>query len=80
MKRVVDRIVGRAFGTCNIQIDDDGLLSAAHDYGFHRFILAGVQFLMRDVRGDVDEISGAGFVDEFEIVSPKRKRARPRTT
>ena len=64
--------VGGVLGAWNVQVDDDGLLAAADDHCLYRLILASVQFLMRDVWRDVDEVSGAGFVDELEMVSPAK--------
>jgi hypothetical protein len=59
----------------DIQIDYDGFLAAADDHGFYRFVLAGVEFLMRNVGRDVDEVSRTGFVDKFEVISPAKARA-----
>lgn len=58
------------FGAGDVEVDDDGFLAAADDDSFNGFVGAGVEFLVGDVGWDVDEIAGAGFVDEFEVVSP----------
>jgi hypothetical protein len=58
------------FGTLDLQIDDDRVLTAADHDGFAGFIRAGVDFLMRNVGRYEDEIAGAGFVGEFETVAP----------
>jgi hypothetical protein len=72
---IVLRIVGRVFRAGNIQIDDDGFLTAAHDHRLDRLVFAGIQLLMRNVGRNVDEISWAGFVDELQIVSPAKAGA-----
>jgi hypothetical protein len=75
VKRIVLRRIRSVFGARDIQIDDDGLLSTANDYCLYRLVFAGVQFLMRNVGRNVDEVSGAGFIDELEIVSPAKAGA-----
>jgi hypothetical protein len=61
---------GMRFGAGDVEIYDDGFLAAADDYGFDGFVFFGVEFLMGDVGRDVDEVAGAGFVDEFEVIAP----------
>jgi hypothetical protein len=58
------------FGAGDVEIDDDGFLAAADDYGFDWFVSSGVEFLMGEIGRDVDEVAGAGFVDEFEVIAP----------
>ena len=70
MKRVGLGRLRRIFGTGNIQIDDDRFLPASDDDGFDGFVGAGVEFLVGNVRRNVDEIAWAGFVHEFEVISP----------
>jgi hypothetical protein len=62
-----DRELGRFR---DIQIDDYRLLAAPDDNRFNGFIGAGIQFLMWNVRRHVNEIAGAGFFGEFEMVTP----------
>ena len=61
---------GSGLGAFDIEIDDDRFLTAADDNGFDGLVAAGVEFLVRDVGRGVDEIAGAGFVDEFEVLAP----------
>lgn len=75
MERIVFRSVGSVFGTGNIQIHDDRLLAAAHDDCLDRLVFARVQFLMRNVGRNVDEISRAGFIDKLQIISPAKAGA-----
>ena len=70
MERVRSGCAARVFGAGDIEVDDDRLLAAADDDGFDGFVGAGVEFLMRDVGRNVDEIAGAGFVDELKVVAP----------
>src|SRR5882724_4951202 len=37
----------RGIGSGNVEVDDDGFLAAAYHDGFHRFVAAGIQFLVR---------------------------------
>jgi hypothetical protein len=50
------------FGSLQLEIDDDRVLSVPHHYSFANLIGAGINFLVRHVRRDVNEISGPGFV------------------
>src|SRR5580704_12397510 len=76
VKRIVLRrlrgILRRIFRARNIQVDDDRLLTAAYDHGLYRLIFAGVQFLMRHVGRDVDEVSRTRFIDELQVISPTK--------
>jgi hypothetical protein len=53
------------FGTLDIQVHDNRLLAASDNHGLTRHIWAGVDFLMWDVRRNINEISGFGFVAEL---------------
>ena len=75
LRRVALRSFGGVFGTWNLEVDDDRLLAAANDYGLHRLIFAGVQLLMRHVGRDIDEVSRASFIDEFQMISPAKAGA-----
>ena len=79
MKGIGLRRGRRRIGSRNIKVDDDGFLAAAYHHGFHRFVAAGIQFLVWHVRRHIDEVARPGFVDEFEPFA-QRKRARPFTT
>src|SRR6266480_7953483 len=54
----------------NIQVHHHGLLTAAAQDAGERLGVARVYFLMRDVGRDVDEVAGAGFGHELELVAP----------
>jgi hypothetical protein len=58
------------FGAGNIEIDNDGFLPAAHDYSFDRLVFFRVEFLVRDIGRNIDEVSRPGFVDELQALSP----------
>src|SRR5215470_471277 len=53
-----------------IEIHHDRLLVAAHDNAAQLLVVAGVELLVRHVRGDVDEVARAGLGGEFEPVTP----------
>ena len=57
-------------GLGDVQIYYDGFLAAADYDGFDGLVGAGVHFLMGYVGRDIDEIAGAGFFGEFEMVAP----------
>src|SRR5258706_15587614 len=54
----------------DVQVHHDRFLAAAYDDSLDRLIGPRVHLLMRDVRGDVDEIAGPGFFDVFEALTP----------
>jgi hypothetical protein len=51
--------------TLDVQIYDHGILPAPDYYRFTRDIWPGIDFLMRDVGGNVNEVSWVGFVAEL---------------
>jgi hypothetical protein len=51
--------------TLDIQIDNHRILSASDDYRFTRHICAGVNFLMRDVGWNVNEIPRVCLIAEL---------------
>src|SRR5579862_3079331 len=65
----------RRLGTWNIQVDDDRFLAAADHHCFHRDIRVGVDFLVRHVRRNEDEVAGTGLVDEFQLLAPPESSA-----
>jgi hypothetical protein len=77
VKRVILGSVGTILRTRNVQIDDDRLLAAAHNHCLHWFILARVQFLMRNVRRNVDEVPWARLIDELQVISPAKTCPAP---
>ena len=61
---------GAVFGGGDVEVDDDGFLAAADDYGLDGLIFCGVKFLVRHVGWNINEITGAGLVDKFQVISP----------
>src|SRR5215212_127155 len=53
-----------------VEIDDHGLVVAAHQHAFQRLVAAGVDFLMRHEWGDINEIARTGFRYIFEMIAP----------
>ena len=75
MKRIGLRIFWGWFGALDIQIDDDRLLAASDYDRLYRLVPSSVQLLMRDERRHINEISGTGFLHEFQVRSPAKARA-----
>jgi hypothetical protein len=70
MERVVARVTFAGwFGSWEVKVDDDGVLTAADDYGFAD-AFAGIDFLVRDEGWHIDEVACFGDVGVLEIVSP----------
>src|SRR5450755_2946907 len=61
-------------GTLDIQIHHKRILPASHDHSLTRHIWAGVDFLMRDVGWNVNEISRTGLITELQPVAPAHSR------
>lgn len=61
-------------GTFEIEIDDDWVLTAAHDYGFTRLVGECVDLLVRDIGWNVDEVARSGFAAELQVVPPAHPR------
>src|SRR4030095_5623164 len=64
----VDRLWG--FNRGNVQIHHDGLLPAAYQHTDELFILAGVDFLMRDEWRYIDKIPRPGLGDVLQMITP----------
>ena len=58
------------FRTLQLQIDDDRFLPAADNNSFARLVGESIDFLMRHVRGNINEVTRPGFSAEFQTVSP----------
>src|SRR4051794_6172679 len=58
----------------DIEVDDHGLLAAAAEHAGERLRVARVDFLVRHVGRDVDEVAGTGFGDELQLVAPAHAR------
>ena len=67
--------VAHGFRTLDVQVHDYRILSASDYHGLARHIGPGVDFLMRDVGRNVDEISGIGLFAEFQMIAPADARA-----
>ena len=63
------RLRGR-FRARNVQVDYNRLLAAAHHHRFNRDIRIGVDFLMRNIRRNEDEVTRSGLIDEFQLLAP----------
>src|SRR6266542_205488 len=62
------------FDRLDIEVDDDGLVVAAHKHAFQGLIGRGVDFLVRHIGRDEDEIAGIGLGDIFEVLAPAHPR------
>ena len=58
------------FWCLQVKIHDDRLLAIPHDYGLALLIGISINFLVRHIRGNVNKISGSGFVPEFQSITP----------
>ena len=58
------------FWRLQVKIHDDRLLTIPHDDGFARLIRISINLLVRHIRGNVNKISGSGFVTEFQSIAP----------
>lgn len=76
MERSVAGALTCRFRTFDVEIHDHRILPASDDHSFAWHIRTGVNFLVRDVRRNVNEISRRRFVAELQMISP----AHPRTT
>jgi hypothetical protein len=63
------------FDVGQVQVDDDGVLPAAHDHARQRLVRARVDLLVRRVGRDVDEIAGPRLRRELEPLAPAHPRA-----
>src|SRR5215472_12388058 len=64
----------RPLDRLDVEIDDDRLVVAAHQYAFERLVGRGIDLLVRHIRRHEDEIAGAGFGDVFEPLAPAHPR------
>src|SRR5690242_6636256 len=58
----------------DVEIDRDRLAVTAHQHAFQNLVAAGVDLLMRHVRRHEDEIAGAGFRSELQLLAPAHPR------
>src|SRR6185503_17358080 len=58
----------------DVEIHDDRFLTAAHEHARERLIVVRVDLLVRNVWRHVDEVAGAGFRDELELIAPAHPR------
>jgi hypothetical protein len=65
------------FWRLQLKIHDDRLLAIPHDYSFARLIWISINLLVRHIRGNVNKISGSGFVTESPLSDPVRPCGAP---
>src|SRR5262249_6252707 len=68
--RVDPRNVLSLLGRLDVEVDDDGLVVAAHQHAFERLVRARVDLLVRYVGRHEDEVTRAGLGGEFEPIAP----------
>src|SRR5262245_21361471 len=64
--RLLDRL--------DVEIDRDRLAVAAHQHAFQYLVAAGIDLLMRHIGRHEDEIAGAGFRSELQLLAPAHPR------
>ena len=67
----------RLFHRLDVEIDRHRLAVAAHQHAFQDLVAAGVDFLMRHVGRNEDEIAGAGLRGELQMLAPAHPRLAP---
>jgi len=77
VKRVIHWCIRPVLRTGNIQINHHRFLPAAHNHSLHRLILAGIQFLMGNIRRNINKISRPRFVDKLQLIPPSEPRPSP---
>ena len=60
----------RLFHWFDVQVHHHGFVVAAHQHTLQRLIAAGVDFLVRNVRRDEDEVAGVGLGDKLQLLAP----------
>src|SRR5438477_557158 len=58
----------------DVQIDDDRLLIAPHEYALKRLVDGGIDLLMRHIRRDVNEVARPSLGDVLEAITPPHSR------
>src|SRR5215469_17867102 len=71
--KVIRAVIGR-LGALDVEINDDRILSTPDYHCFAGNIHASVDFLVGDVRRNVNEVSRIGFVRELQVFSPAHSR------
>jgi carboxymethylenebutenolidase len=77
MERDVAATGAGRFGRTHFEIHDDRFLTAADDNRLAGFVGAGVDFLVGHVGRYEDEVAGAGFVTEFQLIAPAHASPAP---
>ena len=67
--------VFRRLGGRDVQIYHNCFIITAHENTFESFVGRGIDFLVRHIRWDEDEIARTGFGYKFKVVSPSHARA-----
>src|SRR4051812_33369947 len=60
----------RLFHRIDLQIDRDRLAVAAHQHAFQRLVATGVDFLMRHIGRNENEIAGIRLRSELQVLAP----------
>jgi len=67
------------FDRHNVEVDRNPFIVTEYHHKIHRLAIIEVSFLMRHVRGEVDDITRPNLGGKFEPL-PKRISLRPLTT
>jgi hypothetical protein len=57
-------------GALDVEVYDNGLLTAAHDDCFYGLIYGCVHFLMWNIGRHIDKVAGPGFLDVLQLIAP----------
>jgi hypothetical protein len=77
VKRFLTWAFARGLGTLDIQIHDNRILPASDDHSLARHVRVSIDFLMRDVWRNVNEIPGASLIAELQLIAPAHARPAP---
>jgi len=71
----VDPVDGfRFFNRVDIEVDDHRFVIAAHQHALKRSFRVGINFLVRDIRRNKDEVAGFSFSRELKMFAPAHAR------
>ena len=65
----------RRLGRCDVQIHNHRILPTSDQHTLERLVAARVDFLVRNVRWDIDEITRSGFGNVFQSLAPPHARS-----
>src|SRR5262249_2931827 len=63
------------FWTRYVESDHNRFLPAPHNHRFHRLVFSRVEFLVRNVWRNIDEVSRTCFVNKLKTIAPPKARA-----